>query len=55
MSFCQMVLTHSKLDYPSQSTEFIISHTFQCERYFSFACSGKYHKGDLAGHCPKLL
>ena len=31
-------------------TEFMISHTFQCERYFSFA--KKYHKGDIAGHCP---
>ena len=35
-------------------TEFIISHTLQCERYFSFACPGKlktYHMGDFAGHC----
>ena len=25
-------------------TEFIISHTFQCERYISFACPGKFDK-----------
>ena len=24
--------------------EFKISHTFQCERYFSFACSGYFEK-----------
>ena len=33
-------------------TELIISHTFQCKRYFSFACPGKfdkYHKGDFVG------
>ena len=39
-------------------TEFILSHTFQCERYFSFACPGnfeKYHKGDFAGHCSIKL
>ena len=36
-------------------TEFIISHTFQCERYFLLLVLEflkKYHKGDLAGHCP---
>ena len=25
-------------------TEFIISHIFQCEHYFSFACPGKFDK-----------
>ena len=25
-------------------TEFIISHTFQCEHYFSFACPEKLDK-----------
>ena len=25
-------------------TEFIISHTFQSKRYFSFACPGKFEK-----------
>ena len=37
-SFYQMVLMHPKLDSVSiimlLGTEFIISHTFQCERYF---------------------
>ena len=52
-----MVLTHLKLDYPIiklLATEFIISHTFLCERYFSFACVlenvKKFHKGEFAGH-----
>ena len=38
-----MVLMHPKLDYPITKllgTEFIISHAFQRERYFSFACPG---------------
>ena len=40
-----MVFTHPKVDYPIiklLGTEFIICHTFQCERYFSFACPGKF-------------
>ena len=40
-----MVLTHSKLDCTKLlGTEFIISHSFQCKRYFSFACPGKFDK-----------
>ena len=32
-------------------TVFIISHTFQCEHYFYFACPVKFDKvGDFAGH-----
>ena len=45
--------THEKLDYPLWSYEFLISHSFQCECYFSFACPvKKYHKSDFDGHCP---
>ena len=45
----QMVLTHPKLLSITKllGAEFIISHTFQSERYFSFAC----HKCDFAGYC----
>ena len=35
-------------------TEFIISHTFQCERFFFLLVLEnlmKYNKGDFAGHC----
>ena len=48
----------SKASFPHAPYEFIISHTFQFERYFSFACPGnlmKYHKGDFAGHCSIYL
>ena len=27
-----------------EGSEFIISHTVQCERYFSFACHKKFEK-----------
>ena len=50
-----MVLAHPKSDYPL-GAEFIISHTFQCECYtfllLVLKILKKYHKGDLAGHCP---
>ena len=42
-----MVLLHPKLDISITKlldTEFIISHTFQCERYFYFACPGNLEK-----------
>ena len=39
-----MVLTHPKVDYLLLGTEFIISDTFQCKRYCSFACPGKFEK-----------
>ena len=58
-----MVLTHLQLDssiIKLLGTEFIISHTFHSERYFSFTCMScmenliKYNKADFAGHCSNL-
>ena len=37
-----MVLTHGLSIIKLKGTEFIISHTFQFERYFSFACPVKF-------------
>ena len=37
-----MVLTHGLSIIKLEGTEFIISHIFQFERYFSFACPVKY-------------
>ena len=51
-----MVLTHPKLESIIKllGTEFIISHTFQCERYFSFACPGSITKVNLLDTVPYI-
>ena len=36
-------------------TAFIISHTFQCERFFSFDCPGKFEKVSQGGFCGTLF
>ena len=53
-----MVLTHPKSDYPSQSYDalnLLLAIHFKASVTFLLLVLEvlkKYHKGDLAGHCP---